>query len=265
MEEVDILMVDTGTQDERKVYVVAGAYGGVGGALVSSLSSENARVAVVGRDPEKLTALALEANATAFCADLSDFQQTSECIEKVLSTFGRIDGAVCLCGSLAIKPAHQTSREEWNRILSDNLTTAFSLVRSCAKAMTRTGGSIVLVSSAAARTGLPNHDAIAAAKAGVEGLARASAATYSRYNIRVNCVAPGMLDTKLSSAVTSKPDLLAAALHLYGIKRVGTAQEVASTIQWLLSPESGWITGQVIVIDGGLSSLKFPPLVRTSV
>ena len=119
-----------------------------------------------------------------------------------------------------------------------------------------TGGSVVFVSSAAAHVGLSNHEAIAAAKAGIEGMARSAAASYSRQKIRVNCVAPGMIETPLTEALRSNPTQLQASIDMHALGRIATPSEIATVIEWLLGPESSFVTGQSIAVDGGLSSVR---------
>jgi NAD(P)-dependent dehydrogenase (short-subunit alcohol dehydrogenase family) len=137
-----------------------------------------------------------------------------------------------------------------------NLGTAFHLVRSGAKHLRARGGSLVLMSSAAASTGLPNHEAIAAAKAGVEGLARAAASSYAAAGIRVNAVAPGLVRTGLSERITSNPVTAKASEAMHPLGRLGEPEEVARVVDWLLGPESSWVTGQVIGVDGGLARVR---------
>ena len=123
--------------------------------------------------------------------------------------------------------------------------------------MMRTGGgSIVLMSSAVAQRGMINHEAIAAAKAGVVGLAQSAAATYARYHVRVNCVAPGLTRTPLSEPLTKNEVSLKASAALHPLGRIGEPNEVASAIAWLIDPEQSWVTGQVIGVDGGLASVQ---------
>ena len=161
------------------------------------------------------------------------------------------------CGSLLLKSAHLTTGEEWSQTIATNLTTAFFVLRAAASRLMRTGGgSIVLMSSSVARRGLINHEAIAAAKAGVAGLALAAAATYARYNIRVNCVAPGLTRTPLAAPITKNEASLKASAAMHPLGRIGEPNEVASAIAWLLDPEQKWVTGQVIGVDGGLSSIQ---------
>ena len=119
-----------------------------------------------------------------------------------------------------------------------------------------TGGSIVLCTTAAARTGMANHEAIAAATGGVMGLALSAAATYAPRNIRVNCVAPGLVDTPLAARITSNEGALKASTAMHALGRIGRPEEVASGIAWLLDPANSWVTGQVLGIDGGLGTLR---------
>jgi len=114
----------------------------------------------------------------------------------------------------------------------------------------------VLVSSAAARVGLPNHEAIAAAKAAVIGLTLSAAATYASYGVRVNCVAPGLVRTPATARITSNEASLRMSEQMHALGRIGEPEDVASAIAWLLAPGAGWVTGQVIGVDGGLSSVR---------
>ena len=114
------------------------------------------------------------------------------------------------------------------------------------------GGSIVLISSAGARVGLVNHEAIAAAKAGILGLALSAAASYASRGIRVNCVAPGLVRTPL----TANGAALKGSIAMHPLGRIGEPSDVASAIEWFLDPAQSWVTGQVLGIDGGLATLR---------
>jgi len=112
------------------------------------------------------------------------------------------------------------------------------------------------MASAVAQRGMINHEAIAAAKAGVVGLALSAAATYARYNVRVNCVAPGLIRTPLTASLTTNESTLRASVALHPLGRIGEPEEAASAIAWFLAPENSWVTGQVLAVDGGLSRLQ---------
>lgn len=162
------------------------------------------------------------------------------------------------CGSsLLLKPAHLTTDDDWVATLNANLNSSFYLLRSAvSRMMPAGGGSIVLMTSAVAQRGMINHEAIATAKAGVVGLALSAAATYARYNIRVNCVAPGLTRTPLTQSLTRNETSLKASIALPPLGRNGQPDEVARAILWFLSPEQSFVTGQVLAVDGGLSSVQ---------
>lgn len=244
------------TDENSPVYVIAGAYGGLGIALARRLSALNARLCLLGRDEEKLSAVADQFDSLYMVADASDFDELSSCMESCKERFGKVDGVACTVGSLFIKPAHLTRQSDWDAVLTANLSSAFSVLRASAKAMMGRGGSVVLLSSCAARVGMANHDALAAAKAGVEGLVRSAAASYARHGVRVNCVAPGIMNTPLAAKLARDPAVLDSILQAYPIPRMGTPDEVATVIEWLLSPQSGWVTGQSVAVDGGISTLR---------
>jgi NAD(P)-dependent dehydrogenase (short-subunit alcohol dehydrogenase family) len=115
------------------------------------------------------------------------------------------------------------------------------------------------VSSAAARIGLANHEAIAAAKAGLEGLARSAAATYARQRIRFNVVAPGLVRTPLTRGLVANELAEKASLAMHPLGRLGEPGDVARAIAWLLDPDQNWITAQVLGVDGGLADVKARP------
>lgn len=238
------------------VYLIVGAAGGIGSALCRHLSAKGALLGLAGRRPDRLQTLADELGGSIHPLDATSVEEVQKAVDDVVAEYGRIDGMVNCAGSILLKPAHRTSAEEWRSTLAANLDTAFATVRAGTSAMGKTGGSIVLLSSAAARTGLPNHEAIAAAKAGVEGLALSAAASYARKGIRVNVVSPGLVRTPLSRHLTQNPASEKASLAMHPLGRLGEPEDVARAIAWFLDPEQSWITGQVLGVDGGLSSLR---------
>jgi NAD(P)-dependent dehydrogenase (short-subunit alcohol dehydrogenase family) len=180
--------------------------------------------------------------------------ELERCATQSFETHGRLDGIANCIGSVLLKPAHLTSDADWDDTLRRNLGTAFSTVRTAARLM-RGAGSVVLFSSAAARIGLPNHEAIAAAKAGVIGLALSAAASYAPRGVRVNVVAPGLVDTPLAASITASELARKASEKMHPLGRLGTAEDVARALAWLLEPDASWVTGQVIGVDGGLATV----------
>jgi NAD(P)-dependent dehydrogenase (short-subunit alcohol dehydrogenase family) len=168
-----------------------------------------------------------------------------------------LDGYVHFPGSLLLKPAHATKIEEWEEILRVNLTSAFIGLKAALVPMRKQGhGSLVFISSVAASRGLPSHEAISAAKAGIEGMARSAAASYP--NLRVNCVAPGLTATRMTQRIIASESALQASLSLNAIKRPGTGNDIAAAVEFLLGEGSAFVTGQVLAVDGGMSTLGFP-------
>lgn len=245
------------TDSTRPVVAVIGAAGGIGSALCRKLSAEHGvDLLLGGRNLEALEGLAQEIGGTPIQVDARDFEQVVSFLGKVPT--GSLTGVVNLAGSILLKPAHATSEAAYRDTVDTNLTTAFATVRAAGKTM-RKGGSVVLVTSAVADIGLPNHEAIAAAKGGVAALARSAAATYASRGLRVNAVAPGLVKTPMTRSIVENDMALSASLGLHPLGRAGEPEEVASLIAWLLGPDAGWVSGQVWGIDGGLGRLKGKP------
>jgi 3-oxoacyl-[acyl-carrier protein] reductase len=242
--------------DMNASYVVFGAYGGIGSALCRRLARKGAKLVLAGRDEARLPALAAELGAEAFCLDACNLQQVESCMKRATELHGPTTGVANCVGSLLLKPAHLLSEEEWDAMIATNLKSAFAVVRGAAITMAQQGGAVVLLSTAAARIGLANHEAISAAKAGIEGLALAASATYASKGIRVNCVAPGMTRTPLTAKLLQNDLMAKASAGMHALGRIGEPAEIASAIEWLLDPEQSWITGQVIGVDGGLSRIR---------
>lgn len=241
---------------EERVFVILGAGGGVGSATARMLAAQGAQLMLAGRGVDGLEAVAAATGGTVRQLDARQPNEVGNVVSEAADLFGRVDGIANCVGSLLLKPAHITSDDEFDETIATNLRSAFAAVKAGAKAMRAAGGAIVLVSSAAAQIGLANHEAIAAAKAGVVGLTKAAAASYSRHGIRVNAVAPGLVRTKLTERLTATPQAEEASLALHALGRLGEPEDVASAISWLLDPAQSWVTGQVIGIDGGLGSVR---------
>jgi NAD(P)-dependent dehydrogenase (short-subunit alcohol dehydrogenase family) len=239
-----------------KTYIVIGGSGGIGSELSRKLVSRGERVIAAARNEERLRALSSEIGVVAKSVEATDFESVDSLIQSTVAEFGELAGVVNCVGSITLKPAHLTSSAEFQESLAKNLTSAFATVRSATKAMLNTGGSVVLVSTAAARIGIANHEAIAAAKGGVLSLTMSAAATYAPKNIRINCVAPGLTETPLSERITKVEASRKVSLAMHALGRLGQPSDVASMIEFLLRPENSWITGQCFGVDGGLGTLR---------
>ncbi len=245
--------------NERPVYVILGATGGIGSDLCRRLSESGARLVVGARNEERLNALADATGALAVSLDATKSGEVDKLLARAVEEHGRVDGVANCVGSFLLKPAHLTSDEEFAETISLNLNSAFGTVKAAARHM-KQGGSVVLISSVAARVGLANHEAIAAAKAGVIGLALSAAATYVGRGLRVNVVAPGLVQTPMTARLTASEPARQASLDLHPLGRLGEPGDISPIIEWLLTPATSWVTGQVFGVDGGLSTLR--PLPR---
>lgn len=227
-------------------YLIIGASSDIGQAVIHQLTSKGAQVVTTARTHEVIQ--------PDFVLDATDFSK----VDAVFQQVGDLNGVVNCAGSLLLKPAHLTSESEYHAVISASLTTAFAVTRAAGQYM-KQGGSVVLMGSAAAEIGLPNHEAIAAAKAGIVGLMRSAAATYAAQGLRFNVVEPGLTETRLTQALTQNEAIRKGSVAMHPLGRLGTAKDVARMIVFLLSTENNWITGQHVAVDGGLSTLKSRP------
>jgi NAD(P)-dependent dehydrogenase (short-subunit alcohol dehydrogenase family) len=195
-----------------------------------------------------------------YSGDAKNFEGLQASISDFKTQVNFVNGLAHFPGSILLKPVTSTKIEEFEDVLSTNLTTAFLALKAILPVFKEQGSevpaSIVFLSSVAAQKGLPNHEAISAAKAGLEGMARSVAATYPK--VRCNCVAPGLTNAKMTSKLIQNEKALAASLSLNAIQRAGEAQDIANAVKFLLGTESSFVTGQVLGVDGGMSTLGFP-------
>ncbi len=238
------------------VTLILAATSGIGSALARRISAAGGTVIPAARNAEKLAALSAELGEAGIVFDASSFESVEKAVQEAAGRYGRLDGVALCSGSLLLKPAHLTTEAEYRATMAANIDAAFAAVRAAAKVMMNTGGSIVLVSSAAARIGLSNHEAIAAAKGAILGLTLSAAASYAPRGIRVNCVAPGLTETPLTARITGNEASRKASEAMHALGRIGRPEEIASAMAWLLDPENSWVTGQVIGVDGGLARVR---------
>jgi len=227
--------------------LIIGASGGIGSSLVEGLmGTSNLLLGYYNSS--------LNVPVESHQVDATDFKSVNSFVERGLEEFGSVDAIVCLPGSLILKPAHRCSNEEFDKTINTNLKSSFSVVRAAGALLENS--SIVLMSTAAASIGLSNHELIVSAKAGVEGLARSAAKTYARKNLRFNTISPGMVETPLTSSITSNEIVRKASEKMHALQRIGKPRDISNMIRFLINPENDWITGQNFIVDGGLSSTK---------
>ena len=224
-------------------YLVIAASSSIGQAVTNALRAQGDSVFTTARDRNKINPDVI--------LDATDF----DAVNRVFRLSGPIDGVDNCSGSLLLKPAHTTNKEQYQSIIDASLTTSFATVNAAGNHM-KQGGSVVLIASAAALVGISNHEAIAAAKAGIIGLTQSAAATYATNNLRFNAVAPGMVDSPLTSQLIQNEAMYNASKAMHALGRIGKPSDIAQAILFLLNPNNSWITGQVIAVDGGLSRVR---------
>lgn len=242
------------------VVLITGASGGLGRAVARALSLDGWRVARVSRSRERL--LATEFETLDIEADASRPEGAAAALATCKAHFGVPTALAHCAGTTLLAPLHRTTPDQFRSCLAANLESAFFTLAAFVTAAreARQPAAAVLVSSVVARTGVANHEAIAAAKAGIEALVRSAAATYATDGIRVNAVAPGLMDTPAAAAFLKTPSLREGAARQYPLGGVGEASDAAAAMAWLLSPAARRVTGQILPVDGGFTAIR--PLVR---
>jgi NAD(P)-dependent dehydrogenase (short-subunit alcohol dehydrogenase family) len=233
---------------EEKNILVVGGSSGIGLSLVKLLHAQNANVYVVSRSP-----------STGWPDDIqylqADVTENGDAIEMFLPQ--QLHGLVYSVGSINLKPFNRLTETDFLNDYQLNVLGAVKIIQYSLKQLKNAGGaSVVLISSVAAKIGMPYHASIAAAKGAVEGLALSLAAELAAQQIRVNVVAPSLTDTPLAQNLLSSPEKREASAKRHPLGKYGQPEDVSQAIAFLLSDESSWITGQVIGVDGGFNNLK---------
>lgn len=241
---------------EQKNHIIGGITGGIGSALARALQSEGHQVAGFARDSTKLDRLSGDLGCKVQTCDATAPESLSETIGSLAEELGSIDCYTHAIGSIFLKPAHLTTDADWLQTIQVNLHSAFYALRAVSKIMSKQGhGSCLFFSTAAAQTGIANHEAIAAAKGGVEAMVRSAAASYSSRGIRINAIAPSLTDTPLSQSIVGNAQALEISKRMHPLGTIGQAADIASLAAWLHSKNAQFVTGQTYVVDGGISTI----------
>lgn len=233
--------------------VVTGSTRGIGRAIAEALAAAGARVAVVGRDKPRADEVAAEIGqgAQGFACDVSETAQVNALIEDVEKAFGRIDILVNNAGLTRDNIMLRLKDEDWDAVLNANLRGAFASTRAAVRGMMkRRSGRIINISSVVGLIGNKGQTNYAASKAGLIGMTKSVAKEFASRGILANVVAPGFIESDMTNALT--PEQRAQLFSQVPLERLGSPGDVAAAVLFLASDLSAYITGQVLVVDGGM-------------
>lgn len=235
-----------------RVAIVTGSARGIGKAIADRLASEGAVVVVADIDAQG-AGRATPAGGIGIGVDVSSEQDVRRMVEETLSRLGRLDILVNNAALIPWTPWEELDLAEWRRIMAVNLDGVFLTCRAAYEPMKDAGyGRIVNIASSVVLTGVPFFAHYVAAKGGVFALTRALASELGQYGITVNSVAPGLIETEGTRA-TPHADFYDIAQSRQAIQRRGKPDDIASAVSFLVSEEAGWVTGTMILVDGGLA------------
>jgi 3-oxoacyl-[acyl-carrier protein] reductase len=233
--------------------LVTGSTRGIGRAIAESLANAGARVAVVGRDAARAAevASAIGRESAGFACDVGDVASVTALVESVEKSFGQIDILVNNAGLTRDNILFRLKDEDWDAVLDANLRGAFVAIRAASRGMMkRRWGRIVNIASVVGITGNKGQANYAASKAGLIGLTKSVAKELASRNILINAVAPGFIETDMTAAMT--PEARTTLSGQIPLERLGTPNDIAGAVTFLVSDLASYITGQVLVVDGGL-------------
>ena len=233
-------------------YLIFGATGSVGSNLAMQLSEANKEIHLIGRNEAELEKLSAELGCDYTVLDiLSD-----DIYESLKNKFDDIDlaGIAYCIGSIDLKPLAKTNEEDFQKCLKLNFFPVVEVIKFFKDNLKKNKGSIVLFSTVAAQRGFTNHSIIASVKGAIEGLTVSLAAEFAP-DIKVNCIAPSLTNSKIAEPILRSKIVAEGIAKAHPMKRIGEGKDTAAMAKFLLTEESSWITGQIIGVDGGRSTL----------
>ena len=235
----------------QRVALVTGAGGGIGRAVVARLMQDGFAVGAVDLALADLPC-AIPAAFAAWSADVTDERRVAAVVAECVQRFGRLDAVVHLAGAVGKGPLVDVSLEEWRRLLDVNLTSAFLIARAAHESLKASAGSLLLTASVNARNGgsALSGPAYAVAKAGIVNLTRYLAKEWGGDGIRVNCIAPGPVDTPMVARLPA--EAIEGLRRSVPLGRIAQPGDVASVVSFLCSPAAGYLTGTTLNVSGGL-------------
>ena len=234
-------------------YLIFGATGSIGSSLAQQLKDSNQEAHLISRNEDELKALSEKLGFSFTVADVLEDGFIDQIKPDISDDI--IKGLAYCIGSIDLKPLKRVTESDMNKCMKLNLYSAIEAIQGFQDELKKSNGSIVLFSSVAAQKGFTNHTIIASAKAAIEGLTVTLAAEFAP-SIRVNCIAPSLTDSKISQSMLKSEVVAEALAKAHPLKRLGEGKDSASLAKFLLSGENSWVTGQIIGVDGGRSSLS---------
>jgi NAD(P)-dependent dehydrogenase (short-subunit alcohol dehydrogenase family) len=234
------------TQEHAKTVIVTGAGHGIGAATVRELAAQGWTCICADKNADAARQIAAEVGGHAAHCDVSSEAGVMRLVSAAADNFGRLDAIVSNAGIMSWKPLHETSLDDWNKIIATNLTAAFLLAKYAEPYLRAARGAMVLIASTRAHMSEPGTFAYSASKGGLIALTHSLAITLGP-DVRVNCISPGWIHVDENEKLSEKDH----RQHPAG--RVGVPQDIAAAVAYLLSDRAGFITGAELVIDGGMT------------